>query len=65
MGVRGVQFVSDTSGRKTAVLLDLKRHGQIWEDIYDTMIAESRKAEPRVAWEDVKKRLRAKRGRRG
>lgn len=63
--MRGVQFLSDEGGKKTAVLIDLRRHRQIWEDIYDAMVAESRKHEPRVPWEDVKRRLRVKRKRRG
>jgi hypothetical protein len=65
MGIRGVQFVSDEAGTRTAVLIDLRRHRQIWEDIYDTMVAESRKDEPRIPWEDVKRKLRSRQGRRG
>ena len=65
MAITGVQFLRDSGGKKTAVLIDLRRHRQIWEDFYDTMIAESRQDEPRVAWKDVKRRLRAKRTRRG
>jgi len=65
MGIRGVQFVSDEAGTRTAVLIDLRRHRQIWEDIYDTMVAEGRKDEPRIPWEDVKRKLRNRQGRRG
>ena len=61
--MKGVRFVSDEAGNKTAVLIDLRRHRRIWEDLYDAMVAESRKHEPRVPWEDVKQRLRAKRNR--
>ena len=64
MGVKGVQFLSDSEGRRTAVLIDLKRHRRIWEDLYDAMVAQSRRDEPRVAWEDVKRRLRARRRKR-
>jgi hypothetical protein len=65
MTLKGVQFVSDMEGKRTAVLIDLKRCGPIWEDFYDVLIAEERKDELRVPWEDVKKRLRARRARRG
>ncbi len=65
MSIRGVQFLSDAAGKKTAVLIDLRRYRRIWEDIYDAIVAESRKDEPRVPWEDVKRQLRAKRTRRG
>lgn len=57
MTINGVHFVSDASGKRTGVLIDLKRHRRLWEDLYDAMVAEKRKAEPRVAWEDVKRRL--------
>jgi hypothetical protein len=62
MSLKGVQFLSDESGKKRGVLLDLRRHGRIWEDIYDRMVAESRKSEPRIAWEDVKGRGQSRRG---
>lgn len=65
MGMRGIQFVSDEAGGITAVLIDLRRHRRIWEDMYDVMVAESRKHEPRIPWEDVKRRLRAGQRRRG
>ena len=61
MRIRGIQFVVDAEGKKTAVLIDLKRHGELWEDLYDALISESRKDEPRVAWVDVKERLQQKR----
>lgn len=64
MTLKGVQFVSDMEGKKTEVLIDLRRCGPIWEDFYDVLRAEARKDEPRVPWEDVKKRLRARRARR-
>jgi len=43
MEIKGVQFLSDQKGQKTGVLIDLKRHRRIWEDLYDAMMAESRK----------------------
>ena len=42
MAVKGVQFVTDTDGRKVAVLLDLEEWGELWEDIYDNMLADAR-----------------------
>ena len=65
MAVKGVQFVSDAEGKKTGVLLDLRRHRRLWEDIYDTLLAEARKDEPRSDWEQVKKRIHFKRSQRG
>lgn len=51
------QFLIDDQGEKIAVLLDFEKHSELWEDVYDSLILESRKDEPRVAWEEVKREL--------
>jgi hypothetical protein len=38
----GIQFVTDEKGRKTAVLIDLKKHNAICEDFWDGLVSESR-----------------------
>ncbi len=38
--MKGIQCVVDESGEKTAVLIDLKEHGTLWDDLYDALIAE-------------------------
>lgn len=65
--VKGVQFVVDDSGRKTAVQIDLKKQGRLWEDFYDRALAKQRASEPRESLESVKKRVlgRSRRRRRG
>jgi hypothetical protein len=55
--MQGIQFLIDDQGRKTAVLIDLKEHGELWEDIYDSLIAKSRIDEPRESLEEVRQRL--------
>jgi hypothetical protein len=55
--MQGIQFVTDTEGRKTAVIIDLKKHGELWEDIYDNLIARQRASEPRESLESVRERL--------
>ncbi len=57
MKKNGFQFPIDANGNKTAVLIDLKKHGRLWEDFYDLMIVESRRDEPRVDWQAAKRRL--------
>lgn len=59
--MKGIQFVTDEEGRKTAVLIDLRKYGELWEDIYDSLIARERADEPRESLETVKKLL-GKRG---
>jgi hypothetical protein len=53
----GIQYVTDEKGNPTAVLIDLKQWGDLWEDIYDGMVAEERKNEPLIPWEQVKRQL--------
>ncbi|MEI6535321.1 MAG: hypothetical protein WCN98_08285 [Verrucomicrobiaceae bacterium] len=56
----GIQFVINEAGRKTAVVIDLKKHAGVWEDFYDTALTRSRKHEPRESLEAVKRRLKLK-----
>ena len=57
-GMKGIDFVTNERGNKTAVLIDLKRHGQLWEDFYDSVVAKTRDREPRESLGAVKDRLR-------
>jgi PHD/YefM family antitoxin component YafN of YafNO toxin-antitoxin module len=59
MAVRGVQFLTDTDGRKVAVLLNLEEWGELWEDIYDNMLANERADEPSMPLEEFEAALRA------
>ncbi len=52
--LKGVQFIIDDAGKKTAVVLSLEEWGELWEDIYDILVSESRRDEPTVSWEDLK-----------
>jgi len=54
------QFLVDGEGEKIAVVLDFEKHGELWEDVYDSLTIESRKDEPRVPWEEVKRQLEKK-----
>lgn len=53
----GIQYITNEKGDKTAVLIDLKKYRQEWEDFHDSLVAESRKKEPRTNLEDIKKQL--------
>jgi hypothetical protein len=56
--MRGVRFVVDESGKKTAVQIDLKQNRELWEDFYDAALARSRADEPRETLDEVKRRLK-------
>lgn len=58
----GIQFVTDDKGRKTAVLIDLKKHGALWEDFWDGIVSESRRKEKSIPYEEYRTN-RLKRGR--
>jgi len=54
----GIHYLVDSKGRKKAVQIDLAKHGALWEDFHDILVADSRKNESRVSFETVKERLR-------
>jgi hypothetical protein len=60
----GIQFVTDGKGRKTAVLIDLKKHKAIWEDFWDGLVSESRRKGKSIPYEKYRaKRLKDNRQR--
>ena len=58
--MKGVQFLVDEKGEAQAVVISLKKHRKLWEDFQDLLVSESRKDEPSIPFEDVKKQLRAR-----
>ncbi|MCP5113262.1 MAG: hypothetical protein GY953_20720 [bacterium] len=53
----GIQYVTDGEGRKTAVLIDLNIHGELWEDIQDVLVSRERDKEKSIPFEKVKAEL--------
>jgi len=52
------QFVDDTNGRKTGVILSLKRYQELMEDLNDLAVVAERRAERPISLEEMKRRLR-------
>ncbi len=50
----GIQFITDDKGRKTAVVIDLKKYGAVWEDFWDGLVAESRRKEKSIPYEQYR-----------
>jgi len=50
----GIQYVMDEKGRKVGVLIDPKKHWQLWEDMEDLLVSRSRRHEKRIPLEKVK-----------
>lgn len=55
--MKGVTFITDETHKKRFVQIDLDKYGEIWEDFYDVLIAESRKDEPSKPLDEVLKEL--------
>jgi hypothetical protein len=53
----GIQFITDEKGRKTAAVIDLKKHRALWEDIEDVLVSRSRRHERRIPLAKVKSDL--------
>ncbi|MFL6237457.1 MAG: hypothetical protein ACJ76N_30330 [Thermoanaerobaculia bacterium] len=57
--MKGVKFVVDENGERSAVLIDLQENADLWEDFYDAYVAREREEEPRESIEEVRQRLQA------
>ena len=57
--MKGIQFLGDEHGNAKSVLIDLEEWGELWEDIYDGMIIETRRGEPTIPWEALKAEMEA------
>jgi len=67
MNMPGIEFLRDRKGRRKAVLIDLKKHKRLWEDLYDACLAHARHDERRESLATVKRLIEvsAKRNARG
>jgi PHD/YefM family antitoxin component YafN of YafNO toxin-antitoxin module len=52
------QYVVDTDGKKTAVILSLKRYRELMEDLHDLAMVAERRNERAVGLETMKRRLK-------
>jgi hypothetical protein len=56
--MKGIQFLVDDDGNKTAVVIDLKRNAQLWEDFFDRVLVRNRENESRESLESVREKIR-------
>ena len=52
------QFVVDANGKKTAVILTLKRYRQLIEDLHDLAVVAERRNERPINVDEMKRRLK-------
>ena len=63
--IPGIQFIVNEYGKKTAVVIDLRKNSELWEDFYDCVMVRRRRREPRESLAQVKSRPRQRRPARG
>ncbi len=51
------QYVTDRWGRKTGVILSIKRYQQMLEDLHDLAVVAERREEKPISLEEMKRRL--------
>ena len=57
--MKGVQFIIDKHGNPTSVILDLAIWSDVWEDIHDGVVLESRKGEAAtITLEDLQREMK-------
>jgi PHD/YefM family antitoxin component YafN of YafNO toxin-antitoxin module len=52
------QYVVDPNGKKTAVILSLKRYQELMEDLHDLAVVAERRKERPVSLDEMKRRLK-------
>src|SRR3989442_15271280 len=52
------KFVVDSKGRKTGVVLSLKRYRKLLEDLHDLAVVAERRSESTISFGEMKRRLK-------
>jgi hypothetical protein len=58
MAVSREKFIVDEKGKKTAVILPLRRYRKMLEDLHDLAVVAERRAEKSIPLEEMKRRLK-------
>jgi len=61
--MKGVSYLTNQKNQKTAIVIDLKtieKHNEDIHEFIDVLVAESRKNDQKISWEDAKKILKKK-----
>ncbi|MDM8565753.1 hypothetical protein QUF74_08880 [Candidatus Halobeggiatoa sp. HSG11] len=53
----GINFIVDGEQKQVAVVIDLDKYGQLWEDFYDNILAIQRQDESRESLSNFKAEL--------
>jgi PHD/YefM family antitoxin component YafN of YafNO toxin-antitoxin module len=52
------QFVTDAKGKKTGVILSLKRYQKLMEDLHDLSVVAERRDETPISFDVIKRQLK-------
>ncbi len=52
------QFIVDDKGRKTGVIMSLKRYQKLMEDLHDLAVVAERRTEEPLPLDEIKRRLK-------
>ena len=61
--MKGISYITNDNNLKTALVIDLKtlsRNDEEIHELIDVLVAEERKNDAAIPWEDAKKQLRQK-----
>lgn len=53
----GIQYITNESGERVEVKIDLRVHADLWEEIEDVLISEARSGETSVQLSQIKEAL--------
>ena len=55
----GIRYITNEKGQKTDLIISLKEHGEIVEDLLDALLIEERKSEDSIPFDEFVKQLKA------
>lgn len=56
--MKGINFLTDSDNNKVAVQIDLRVHGELWQDFYDLLLVEAAKDEESDSLEEYLEKLK-------
>lgn len=61
--MKGISYITDETNKRKSLVIDLKafeKHGEEIHEFIDVLVAESRKNDESISWEDAKSHLKKK-----
>lgn len=58
MAAPHAQYVVDSKGKKTGVILSIKQYQKLMEDLHDLAVVARRRSEKPIALQELKRRLK-------